>query len=97
MCRNAIFNTGKVSLSASDRQDICKLLGISPQTLTNCLTLLKEKKLIDGDKGSYTINPNIYWKGDLKSRNAILNTEEIQVAFTVSIPDVKIQDSNDAI
>jgi len=42
------------------RDDVCTKLGISQQTLSNCLTALKKSKLISGEKGEFRINPKIF-------------------------------------
>jgi hypothetical protein len=45
---------------------------------------LVTKKLISGKGGSYVINPQIFWRGDLLSRNALLDTKEIQITFSIN-------------
>jgi predicted transcriptional regulator len=60
MCKNAEFNTGKVSLTTQKRKDLATELDISPQTLSNSLTSLKKSKLIDGNNGEFQINPLIF-------------------------------------
>lgn len=60
MCSHATFNTGKISLSSNDRETIRKELGISNASLSIVLKELRNKNLIDGDKGTYTINPQIF-------------------------------------
>lgn len=92
LCTNAKFNTGQISLGSEDRKTICKELSISPTTLSNSLKELCEKKLISGKGGSYTINPQIFWKGDLLTRNAILNVKEIQVAFSIKTDSANLQE-----
>lgn len=86
LCNKAAFNTGQISLSSKDRLDLMNELDIKKTTLSNALKELSDKNLISGDKGSYTINPQIFWKGDLLTRNKILDVHEIQVAFSIN-PD----------
>lgn len=84
LCNMAQFNTGIVSLSATDRTNICKSLNISNTTLTNSLKELCNKKLLQGEKGKYQINAQIFWKGDLLSRKALLETKEFQITFSIA-------------
>lgn len=81
MCELAEYNTGMVKLTTAVRQEICKSLSISPNTLTNNLSLLKSKNLIKGDKGDFIINAQIFWKGDAESREKLLNTPAFRVIF----------------
>lgn len=83
MCCHAEFNTGKVELSTATRQDISKELNISNNAITNYLKVLKDKNLISGSKGKFIINPEIFWKGDLKEREKLLKSENIQVIFSI--------------
>ena len=85
LCEMAEFNTGKVNLSISARDKICKQLDIKKSTLSMCLKELVEKKLIAGSKGTYTINAQIFWKGDLRSRSAYINSKEFTISFTVPL------------
>lgn len=92
MCNKATFNTGEISLSSKDRMDLMQELNIKKTTLSNTLKELTDKKLIAGGKGSYTINPKIFWKGDLLSRNKILEVKEIQIAFSLNLDDLNIKE-----
>ena len=84
LCAEAQFNTGKVSLSANTRKRICENLGITKTNLSNSLKELVNKKLLAGEKGEYKINPQIFWKGDLKGRNSILSNNEFEIEFRIS-------------
>lgn len=94
LCLNAKFNTGEVDLSPAKRAEVCKILNISKSTLTVCLKELASKNLIKGSKGSYKINPQVFWKGDLLARQAILDTKEFQITFTINTEsaDLKVLD-----
>ena len=82
-CEHAEFNTGKVSLTTAARKVACDYLGISNNTLTNYLKKLKDSNLISGKDGEFIINPQIFWKGDTKSRAQILENEEIKITFNI--------------
>lgn len=83
LCSHAEFNSGTVSISASDRKSICSELNITNSTISNNLKKLKELNLISGEGGTYTINPQIFWKGDLKERRNILKDENIKITFKI--------------
>lgn len=83
MCSHAEYNTGKVSLSAADRKQICADLQISNNSITNYLRSLKDLKLIDGERGTFTINPSVFWKGELAARRKLLEDKDIRITFSI--------------
>ena len=83
MCNNAEFNTGRVLMPTEVRDKVSKELDISPNGITNNLKALKDLNLISGQKGTFTINPKIFWKGDEKARKAFMNEKEIQIKFSI--------------
>lgn len=83
LCEHAEFNTGKVSLTTAARKVACSYLNISNNTLTNYLKKLKDCNLINGQDGEFIINPQIFWKGDTKSRAQLLEKEEIKITFNI--------------
>lgn len=87
MCKNAQFNTGKVSLTTQKRKDLAKELNITPQTLSNSLTALKKSNLINGNNGEFQINPQIFWKGSQESREALLQNKAIIMTFSLGEED----------
>ena len=44
---------------------------------------LRDLSLITGDKGRFTINPQIFWKGEMKVRNQLLKEEAVQISFKI--------------
>ena len=72
LCNMAEFNTGKVSMSTNKRGEICEMLGITYNTLANSISRLKKNNFITDKKRDYTINPDYFWKGDLKTRDQLL-------------------------
>lgn len=80
-CELAEFNTGKVSISTGKRKEICDELGINTSNFSKYTKRLKDKGLISGDKGEYKINPDIFWKGDKKSRAALLKDNALTLTF----------------
>lgn len=82
MCERAAYNTGIVDLSTSKRQQMCLDLQIANNQVTNNLKKLKDLNLISGDKGTFTINPEIFWKGDLSvRRKELLENQDLQISF----------------
>lgn len=83
MCNNAEFNTGRVLLPADIRVQISNDLEMSTGSITNNLKALKDLNLISGEKGVFTINPQIFWKGDEKARKAFMCEQEIKIKFSI--------------
>lgn len=83
MCEHAGFNTGIVDLSASRRQQMCEDLKITGNQVTNNLKKLRDLNLISGDRGTFTINPEIFWKGDAATRRQVLEGKSLKVSFRI--------------
>lgn len=83
LCNHAEYNTGKVELTTKKRVVVCSDLEISSNTLTNNLKKLKDLKLIEGEKGDFIINPQIFWKGDTATRDKLLRDNDIKVMFKI--------------
>jgi hypothetical protein len=83
MCEHAEYNTGIVDLSTSKRQQMCSELSLANNQVTNNLKKLKDLNLITGDKGSFTVNPEIFWKGDAQSRKDLLQNKSLQVSVEI--------------
>lgn len=83
MCEHAEFNTGRVLLPTDIRKQITEELKLSNNAITNNLKKLKEFKLITGSNGVFIINPQIFWKGDLKVRETLLKSNNIRLDFGI--------------
>lgn len=81
MCVRAEYNSGVVNLSASNRSKMCSDLSITNNQITNGLKKLKDLGLITGERGEFTINPEIFWKGDTKTRQQVLEGKSLKVSF----------------
>jgi hypothetical protein len=81
MCNHAEWNTGKVSLTTALRTQMAEEIDICPNTITNNLKKLKDAKLINGEKGEFQINPQVFWKGELAVRRQMLKDKELQITF----------------
>lgn len=79
LCANAKFNTNEVSLSTAKRNELMAKLKIRPQSLTNAIRRLRVVGLLTGDKGEYTVNPLVMWKGSIKERDVRLKDKGLSV------------------
>lgn len=91
-CEKAQYNTGIIELTSTKRAQLCEQLGINNNQLTNNLKKLKELGLITGEKGQFKINPEIFWKGDLKSRRQLLENASLEVSFKIVDDSKKAED-----
>jgi predicted transcriptional regulator len=89
LLENAEFNTGNVDITTGFRSQIETDLQISKSQITRSVSELVEKEVLlprtevnkdTGEerilKGCYTINPTMFWKGDLKKRTELKVTFE---------------------
>ena len=83
MCDHATINTNKVLIPPAIRVQISNDLEMSTGSITNNLKALKDLNLISGEKGVFTINPQIFWKGDEKARKAFMCEQEIKIKFSI--------------
>lgn len=66
------FNNNIVEVSKAGKQKICQELGISTPTYYNAINQLKELKLISGEGGMFTVEPELIWKGTIARRKELL-------------------------
>lgn len=84
LCSHARWNTGDIDMSALRRKEIMKEVDISYVYLSKCLAQLQGKGLIKIKEGRITINPAVFWRGDLNMRNQLLKDKEIQITFNLT-------------
>jgi predicted transcriptional regulator len=65
--------------------EITESLGIRNDSISKSLRRLLDIGLINGDRGSYVINPIIFWKGDKAKRKELLENEGLKVEFNFKI------------
>ena len=75
------WNTGKVYMTADRVEDILCTCSISRASYHRAIKELIGKGIIAKGKGSYTISENMFWKGDLKMRDKVINAK-MQITFT---------------
>lgn len=87
----AEFNTGNVDITAGFRSQLESDLGLCKSQITKSLNELTEKNVLIQRtitknekeiplKGCYTVNPEMFWKGELSKR------KELRITFE-SIPE----------
>ncbi len=81
----AEWNTGKVLLPSSIREEICTSLAIHTTNLSKSLKRLKEKDLIQGERGVFVINPSVFWKGDKDVREKQLREDGLYFTIKFSL------------
>ena len=84
LMETAEFNTGKVLVTTGVREDIMSTLGICSQAVSRALKELVDVGALSrvyfvdkrtGEervrKGEYTVNPQMFWKGDFRTRKKL--------------------------
>lgn len=74
----ADYNTGVVTIATKTRESICKELGVNKSNLSSMFRRLRDLELIYGEKGVYTINEGVFWKGEATIRKNILKEKGIE-------------------
>lgn len=75
------WNTGKVYMSADRVEEIMQVCSISRTSYHRAVKELIDKGIITKGKGSYTIAENMFWKGTVKMRDAVMKAK-MKIAFT---------------
>lgn len=88
LCEMANFNTGKISLGADDRNDLCAFINVQNSHLSSGLKRLTELGLIFGKKGSYVINEGAFWRGDNVVRGLMLKDRGLDFIIRFKNPDL---------
>lgn len=83
LCIISEFNTGIVNLSTATRANILLELSITNSQMSKSLKSLVSLELISGSKGRYIINPAVFWKGDAKSREALMKNNSINITISI--------------
>lgn len=69
----AEWNTGKVFMNINRRNEIMEVCGIGKTSYYRALDDLVAAGLITKNKDVYTIDERMFWKGDRKTRNELMN------------------------
>lgn len=77
----AEFNTGKVYMTPERVDELLNICGISRASYHRATNELIKRGVISKNKGTYTIAENMFWKGDRKVRDDIINSR-LMVSFS---------------
>jgi DNA-binding transcriptional MocR family regulator len=77
----AEFNTGKVYMTPERVDELLNICGISRASYHRAINELIKRGVISKNKGTYTIAENMFWKGDRKVRDDIINSR-LMVSFS---------------
>lgn len=84
-CELADYETGVVHLSPARRLEMVEQLEMQQSNVSKSIKRLKDKDLISGDNGAYTLNPVIFWKGKRAKRLELLRSKGLQVIFNFKL------------
>lgn len=82
----AEYNTGQVYMNTVRREEIMRICGISRTSFDRAIRELVEADIITKDRDTYTIDENMFWKGDRKAREAIKKAR-LKVSFSPVFDD----------
>lgn len=75
MLEFAEWNTGKVYMTTDRVEEIMQICSISRASYHRAIKELISKGVIVKGKGSYTITQEMFWKGEIKMRDKIINAK----------------------
>lgn len=78
------FNKTEIQISAPKKKEILIELDISEPCFTKSMKILNDKGLVVGSRGLYRINEDIFWKGDAKTRKALLDAKATKISIEPS-------------
>lgn len=78
------FNKTEIQISAPKKKEILKELNISEPCFTKAMKILSDAGLVTGSRGLYNISEDIFWKGDAKTRQQLMNSRTATITFKPS-------------
>jgi hypothetical protein len=90
----AEFNTGKIYMNAERVEEIMTTCGISRTSYHRAINDLVEIGIITKNKTTFTIAENMFWKGDKKAREDIINAK-LMVSFSPVFDDEEQKEQDD--
>lgn len=82
----AEYNTGEIYMTAKRRNIIMETCGISRASFDRAIRELEEADILERDGTTYSIRPDMFWKGDRKERNKLL-TAKLKISFSAVYAD----------
>lgn len=80
-CSLSEFDTGVVRMTKGTRKDTMEKLNMSSADISKSIRRLREKSIITGDDGDFTLNPALFWKGDADKRVQMLRDRGLSLTF----------------
>lgn len=87
MCNNMEYNKGTISIPTKQRKQLCEELQMDSPQLTHCIKKLKDLNILTGDRGFYTLNPLLFWKGTLTERGKLLKAKDLKISFKATFKE----------
>lgn len=84
-CEMAEYESGVVHLSPKRRSVMVEEINMQTTNVSKSLKRLRDKGLISGDNGEYTLNPVIFWKGKRAKRLEILKNKSMELVFNFKL------------
>ena len=84
LCVMMKYDENRVDLSVQTRKEMCDILGMHTNHVSNSLKSLKDLEIITGEKGTYFVNPVFFWKGTKATRDKLIKEKglELRIEFT---------------
>lgn len=83
MCELAEYNTGTVRMSKNIREVIAQKANVNPTNISKHIKKLQTIGLVTEINKDYLINPEIFWKGTLRTRAEQLQVDGIKFNITL--------------
>ena len=83
LCEKARHDTGEVDITPRDRERMMMFFDVKTSAISNNIKSLKSKGILIGDKGSYVINPELFWKGTMDKRQELLSNHTFEITLSI--------------
>lgn len=78
----AEWNTGKVYMNSVRKKEIMEICGISKASFDRAIRELVSVGIIKKEHTTYTIDSQMFWKGDKTSRDKLIKEARLKVSFS---------------
>ena len=83
LCEKARHDTGEVDITARDRERMMMFFDVKTSAISNNIKSLKTKGILIGAKGSFIINPEVFWRGTFDKRQELLSTHSFEITLSI--------------
>lgn len=83
----AEYNTGTVYMNSQRKKELMKECNISIASYNRAIKELAECEIINKNGSTYTIDSNMFWKGDRKTREKLIKEASLKISFDAVFPD----------